>query len=154
MIKNEKDLGAGLMFAALGVPMAYLSTSYRMGTSAEMGPGYFPFLVGCLLAFVGSILIVKALLRKDGKDTNKIARFDLRSLGIITLSIVLFSVALDYLGLVAAVAALVIVSSFASHEFNWRATLANTAFLIVFTILVFVVGLGVQLEIWPPFMTN
>ena len=67
-IKNFQDLYAGLFFLIFGGLSAYLSTSYNMGTGARMGPGYFPFWLGMILAALGVIIIIKALGIADGKE--------------------------------------------------------------------------------------
>jgi hypothetical protein len=46
----RKDMVAGLMFVAIGFAFAYGASSYRMGVVSSMGPGYFPFWLGILLA--------------------------------------------------------------------------------------------------------
>ena len=67
-IKNYQDFYAGLMFLIFGGLAAWLSTSYSMGTGARMGPGYFPFWLGVILAALGALIIVKALGINDGKE--------------------------------------------------------------------------------------
>jgi hypothetical protein len=67
-IKNYQDFYAGLMFIIFGGLAAWLSTSYSMGTGARMGPGYFPFWLGIILAALGAITLVKAVGVSDGKE--------------------------------------------------------------------------------------
>ena len=49
-IKSQKDFFSGLMFTVVGAAFAYGATSYTVGTGARMGPGYFPLLLGVILA--------------------------------------------------------------------------------------------------------
>ena len=77
-IKNYQDFYAGLMFVIFGGLAAWLSTSYSMGTGARMGPGYFPFWLGILLAVLGAITLFKAL----GKADNDEHRISLKPLAI------------------------------------------------------------------------
>jgi Tripartite tricarboxylate transporter TctB family len=67
-IKNYQDFYAGLMFIIFGGLAAWLSTSYNMGTGARMGPGYFPFWLGMILAGLGVIVLLKALGKADGNE--------------------------------------------------------------------------------------
>lgn len=60
-IKNYQDFYAGLMFICFGTLAMYLSTSYNVGTAADMGPGYFPFYLGGLLAALGALVLFKGL---------------------------------------------------------------------------------------------
>ena len=63
-IKSQKDFYAGLMFLIVGSAFAYFSLKYNVGTGARMGPGYFPRLLGVLLAIFGAIIIFNSLRAK------------------------------------------------------------------------------------------
>lgn len=67
-IKNYQDFYAGLMFIIFGGLAAWLSTSYSMGTGARMGPGYFPFWLGVILAGLGGLTLFKAIGISDGSE--------------------------------------------------------------------------------------
>ena len=60
-IKSQKDFFSGLMFTVVGAAFAYGATSYNIGTGARMGPGYFPLLLGVILALLGATILFKAL---------------------------------------------------------------------------------------------
>ena len=49
-IKSQKDFFSGLVFVVVGVAYALGATNYKIGDGARMGPGYFPLLLGVLLA--------------------------------------------------------------------------------------------------------
>src|SRR3546814_2673111 len=49
LIKNKQDFWSGIMFTAVGAAFALGARGYAMGTSARMGPGYFPFWLGIAL---------------------------------------------------------------------------------------------------------
>ncbi len=53
-IKSQKDFFSGLMFMGVGVAFAWGATTYNVGNGARMGPGYFPLLLGILLALIGA----------------------------------------------------------------------------------------------------
>ncbi|MDP3170649.1 MAG: tripartite tricarboxylate transporter TctB family protein, partial [Polaromonas sp.] len=55
-IKNQKDFFAGLMFMGVGVAFAWGATNYNVGTGARMGPGYFPLMLGVLMAVIGAAI--------------------------------------------------------------------------------------------------
>jgi hypothetical protein len=67
-------------------------------------------------------------------------------------SVVLYGLVLRLLGLYFSVFMLVVVSSLASHEFSLKVAVANAAFLVIFSYLVFVKGLGLILPLWPSFL--
>jgi hypothetical protein len=110
-----------------------------------MGPGYFPTVIGALVALLGLVLMVTAL-RIPGP---RLPRVPLRPVVLILAAGVAFGYLLKPLGLVAATAVLVIVSALGGHEFRWREVLALAAVLVVFSIGVFVFGLGLPFPLWP-----
>ena len=59
-IKSPKDFWAGLMFIGTGLFFAVWAYGYyQMGTAVRMGPAYFPFVLGGLLAFLGLLVFIE-----------------------------------------------------------------------------------------------
>ena len=58
-IKSQKDFFAGLMFMVVGIAFAWGATNYTIGEGARMGPGYFPLMLGILLALIGVFVAVR-----------------------------------------------------------------------------------------------
>jgi hypothetical protein len=65
------------------------------------------------------------------------------------LAIALFAIALQWLGLVAAIAVLVLVGANAARDVRQLDNLALAAVMIVFSVAVFVWLLGLPLPLWP-----
>jgi hypothetical protein len=151
-IVRQKDFAAGLLYIALGIAFAIASYGYRMGTASRMGPGYFPFWLGILMAVIGVMVLLGAIRAHAAPDAME--RWALKPLFVILASVVVFGLLLDTLGLVLSMVALIVGSSLASHEFTWRATLINTIVLIVFALVVFVYALNLQFPVWPTFITG
>jgi hypothetical protein len=61
MIKNLQDFLAGLLFLAFGVGFGWAATRHPLGSAADMGPGFFPLLMGLLLCLLGVLTLFKAL---------------------------------------------------------------------------------------------
>ncbi|RIK92724.1 MAG: hypothetical protein DCC72_09145 [Burkholderiales bacterium] len=131
-IRNHRDFRAGAMFVVIGVAFAAFSQSYALGTPARMGPGFFPTMLGVLLA-----LLVRW-----------------RPLVLILLSVLVFAIGLPRLGVVVSIALLVGISSLAAEDFRWKETLASIAVLIALSWLVFVKGLDLQFPVWPVFLVR
>jgi hypothetical protein len=53
------------------------------------------------------------------------------------------------LGLVIATGVLVFIAAFGGHEFKWKEVTILYVVLIVFSVLVFVKGLGLPFPLWP-----
>ena len=77
------------------------------------------------------------------------AAFGERSLWIILFSVVIFGYVLKPLGLVAATILLVVVSAWGGHEFRWKEVTILSVALAFFSVLSFVKGLGLPMNIWP-----
>lgn len=56
-----KDILAGILFVIIGSIFLFISTNYKIGTAAAMGPGYFPMLIAILLIIFGVIIFIKSL---------------------------------------------------------------------------------------------
>ncbi len=149
-LRNKQDFWSGVMFVALGVGFALGATSYSMGTAARMGPGYFPFWLGVCLAILGAWVALSAL--KEKSEETEVERFDFRILGIIIGSVVFAGIILNVVGIYITVFLLVVVSSFASHEFSWKVALINAICLVIFVWLAFIKGLGLVFPLWPSFI--
>ena len=144
-IRSPSDFWCGLLFVAIGIAVVVLAQNYRIGTAARMGPGYFPTMLGSLLALLGVSLSVPAFVTSgDG-----VPRFHLRPLLFVLLGVATFGVTLPYLGFAAAVIVLVVVSGFADPDLRPMETAAVAAFLVLFSILIFVVLLGLPIRLWP-----
>jgi len=138
------------MFIATGLVFAWFATDYQMGTAARMGPGYFPFWLGLIMALLGAVIALGGLAGKA--EAADIEKFDWRSIVLVLGSTTAFGILLRPLGLYVCLFILVVGSSIASHEFNWKVALANATFLIVFSYVAFIKGLGLIFPLLPWFM--
>jgi len=149
-IRSKQDFWAGVMFVVVGAGFAAIATGYQMGTAARMGPGYFPFWLGVLLALLGAFVALGALSSKAQETT--VDSVDWRILALIIGSVVLYGVLLRPLGVYLSTFILVVLSSVASHEFNWKVAVGNGIFLVLFSYLAFIKGLGLIFPLWPTFL--
>lgn len=149
-IRNQQDVAAGVVYILAGAGFSLGALNYNIGEAARMGPGWFPFWVGILLVAVG-IATASSGMRAHASE-EKMKRPELRSPAWILGSVVLFGLLLQPAGLVLSLAALVIVSSMASHEFTWKGTLLNTVVLIAFSVGAFIKGINLQIPLWPSFL--
>jgi hypothetical protein len=143
MIRNANDLGAGIIYLAVGAAGLVLAPRYGMGSALRMGPGYFPAVLSGLLALIG----VASLLRSLRGPVVAAPRLAWRPLLFIVLPVIAFGLLLRRAGLIVAVPVLVVGSARASAQFRWLPTLALAAGLTAFSALVFVKALGVPLPI-------
>ena len=144
-IRNPKDFWSGALFVAIGIATLVLGSKYALGTAARMGPGYFPRILGILLIFLGGILAVRATRTVGGP----VPRVHWRPTLIVLGSIVLFGAIVRTLGVALSTVILIVTASAASREFKPRESLIVGVCLAALAVGVFVVGLQLQLPIWP-----
>ncbi|MBI2313666.1 MAG: tripartite tricarboxylate transporter TctB family protein [Betaproteobacteria bacterium] len=142
-IRHPKDFWAGVIYAALGIAAVILGRDYPMGSAFKMGPAYFPTVLGGLLALVGVIAVVRSFV----KPGEAITPFAWKEVILVLAATVVFGVLLRGAGLVVALIVLVLASAYASVKFRWVPSIALAIGMTVFSILVFVKGLGVPLQI-------
>ena len=160
-IKSQKDFFSGLMFMGVGVAFAWGATTYSVGTGARMGPGYFPLMLGILMAILGAIITFKALVIET-IDGDKIGKWAWRPLFYIISANVVFGILLAGLrgihlpafGLIVGIYALTFIASMAQAGWKFRTTFILATVLAVGSYLVFVLALALQFPVWPEFITG
>jgi hypothetical protein len=150
-IRNAQDFWSGVMFVAFGLFFAlYGQANYGFGTSHRMGPGYFPIVLGVVLAGLGAVVLLQAL--RAAHRAGPPLRLDLRAVAWVLGSVVAFAFALPTAGLLVSIAVLVIVSMLGSHEFRWREALGVCSVMVAIVYLVFNLGLKMSVPVLPVFL--
>jgi hypothetical protein len=160
-IKSQKDFFSGLMFTVVGASFAYGATNYSIGSGGRMGPGYFPLLLGVILAILGSAIMFKALV-VETQDGEKIGQWAWKPLFFIIAANVLFGILLGGLpslgipamGLIAAIFGVTIVASLAGDTFNLKEVLILSVVLSIGSYLAFIMLLKLQFPVWPTFIVG
>ncbi|HQR99971.1 MULTISPECIES: tripartite tricarboxylate transporter TctB family protein [unclassified Polaromonas] len=160
-IKSQKDFFAGLMFMGVGVAFAWGATTYSVGTGARMGPGYFPLMLGVLLAIIGAAITFTALVfETEGGD--KIGKWAWKPLIFVIAANVVFGLLLAGLpsikfpafGLIVAIYALTFIASMAEAGWKFKTTLILATVLAAGSYIAFVLALKLQFPVWPSFITG
>ena len=150
-IKSQRDFWSGLMFVVVGIIFAVGATNYSMGSSARPGPGYFPLILSVIMAILGAVVLFKSLtIETPGGDP--VGHIAFKPLIVIIVSIVVFGLLLERLGMIIAIPILVVMSSAAGDEFRWRGVLISAVVLTLFSWLVFIAGLKLTIPLWPKFL--
>ena len=147
-VKSPRDFWAGLMFSAFGSFFVIAARNYRMGNATSMGPAYFPTVLGGLMTMLGAIIFLRSFTARG----EKVPPLFFRPLFFIILSLFGFAYLLKPIGMVLALVLLIAVSAFAGHEFKGKEVLILSIVLILFSVLVFVKGLGLPFQLWPEFL--
>jgi hypothetical protein len=142
---DRPDFLTAALFVGFGALGLWAGRDLTLGSASAMGPGYLPRIVCWLLIIIGAVVVGLGSLR----DREDIAKPRLRPLVIIFAAVVGFAFVAEFFGFVAASVWLLLVGSIADHDSKLREVILLTAGLTAFGALVFIVGLGVQMPIWP-----
>ena len=160
-IKSQKDFFSGLMFMGVGGAFAWGATTYNVGTGARMGPGYFPLMLGILLALIGAVITFKSLV-VETVDGDKIGAWAWKPLFFIIAANVVFGILLAGLpaikfpafGMIVGIYALTFVASMAEPGWKFKTTFVLATVLAIGSYVAFVLALKLQFPVWPSFITG
>ena len=160
-IKSQKDFFAGVMFTVVGVAFAWGATTYNVGTGARMGPGYFPLMLGIVMAVIGLIIMFTGLTVETATG-DPIGKWAWRQVFFILGANLAFGVLLGGLpsfgipamGLIIAIYALVVIAAQAGTKHALPSVLALATVLAVGSYIAFIWALKLQIQVWPTFITG
>jgi len=160
-IKSQKDFFAGLMYLVIGGAFAWGATGYTVGKASRMGPGYFPLLLGSILALIGAFVLFKSMV-VDTEDGEKIGSIAWKPLGYIIGSNLAFgillgglpSIGVPAMGLIVAIFALVFIASRAGDVYKVKEVFILSIVLAILSYLAFIKLLNLQFQVWPSFIVN
>jgi hypothetical protein len=144
-IRSPRDFCAGLIFLFFGALAAYIARDYPMGSAVRMGPGYFPYLLGILLALLGVVICIKSLVAHG----EHIESASLRALLLVLGAIGVFAGTIESVGIVIATALLVGIGAAASPESRLREVVVLIVFMLALAVGLFTYGLGLPFKIFP-----
>ncbi len=166
-LKN-KDLIAGLMFIAIGAIFTVGAYQYNIGTAARMGPGYFPRILGIMLACLGVLIAGIGLKNQSKWSATDGIGWTWKPVILLTIAVVLFGVLLGgvtipltllssdlpaikipAMGMIIAIIVLVTLSGYAAHDKNYRQLVMIVVLMCIFCTAVFVWGLKLQMKLFP-----
>lgn len=145
---QSKDFWSGVVFLVVGTFFVVQGRNYQMGAAMQMGPAYFPTLLGALLALIGLVLVARTMIR-PGLSVGRLAY---GKVALVALSTVLFALLLRRTGLIVALILLVLVSAYASRRFRWPAALIVAAILAAGSSVLFVWLLHLPLPLVGPWL--
>ena len=137
-LRSNKDFWAGVMLIATGVASIFIARDYQFGSTMRMGPGYFPSILGAILALFGLYVTATGL-----RTGEKIAvQCSLRALIVLPVSLVAFGILMTYAGFIPALAVLIFGSASSGREFKFVELLLLTLILTGLSVAIFIWGLG------------
>lgn len=147
-VRDPKDFFSGAIFVIVGLAAIVIGSDYRMGTAGNMGAGYFPTVLGGLLALIGAVGVVRSLF----KSGEPVGPFAIRSLVLVIAGTLLFGFLVRGAGLAVSIVLLVMISGLASIKFRWKPYLLIAIAMAAFSVLVFVKALGLPMPVFGPWL--
>jgi hypothetical protein len=150
------------MFIITGAAFALGASGYDAGTAGRMGPGYFPLLLGVILALIGIVLVVKAVGHRANSRGEELGTIAWKPLAYVIGANFVFGVLLGGLpaiglpsfGLIPAIVALVFICTLADGANTFKERLVLAAVLALGSWLVFVKMLNLPFQLWPQFIAG
>ena len=141
---DRRDFVAGIAMILVGGAVAlYASSHYQTGSAAHMGPGFYPTLLGWILAFFG--LVVALLSFREVVHAFEPPPFTLRPFIAVIAAVALFALLINRIGLIPTTILVVIVTSSGSNSFRFPRAVVLGVSLSVIAWLIFVLGLQMTL---------
>lgn len=145
---NKDYYGGGLMFL-LGTGTIYKGLGYDVGTLARMGPGYFPVVIGAVLAVIGILIALSA--RSDAGPTSSESKShgpEWRGWAAIILSNIAFVVIGHYGGLLPATFAVVFIAALGDRQNTLKSAFILAAAMVVVCLIIFSWALHLQFPLF------
>jgi len=139
----NKDYYGGALMVLIGGSAAYAAQGYNIGSLAHMGPGYFPFAVGVLLALTGVLIALNDAALVGHKHEIP----DFRGAACIILGTIAFYFCGEYLGLLPATFAIVFICALGDRSNSVMACFVLAMSMMIVAVLIFWWALQVQMPL-------
>ncbi len=143
-VKSPQNLGAGLVFMLIGAAGFLLGRDLSFGTPARMGPGFFPLILSGSILGLGAIVALMSLAIRG----PHIESMKWRPITCVCLAIIGFGFAMTQLGLALSAVLLTFIAAFARKEIRWGETATLAVILALFSVSLFIYGLGQAMPAW------
>ena len=140
-----RELAGGLLLSSFGAFVAvYALRNYEWGQGGQLGPGFFPAVLGVTLVVLGVIIVLFSFTKTSHVLTPP--PFRLRPFLAIVCAIAAFALSLERLGLFPSTALLTGIAVLAERPYKLRRTFLLACSLALMSWLIFVKGLDMQLS--------
>ena len=150
-MEKPRDLIGGFLMVLIGAAFLLFGRELKVGTSFRMGPGYFPLILSVLMIILGLAMVVLAW-RKPASG-HGVGQVPWLGVGLVTVPVVLFGLALRGLGLAPTLVMVVLLTAWASRHATVRASLPLALGIAAFCTVLFIRGLGLPLPLVGPWLS-
>lgn len=145
---QHRDYYAGALVMLLGAGAAVVGSRYEIGSLRRMGPGFFPTVLGILLAFIGVLIAGSASFSATTGVPEASMRPDWRGWFCIVAGAGLFIALASHAGLVPATMACVFVAALGDRTNRWKEALLLAIGVTFFGTLIFSYVLRIQIPMF------
>jgi hypothetical protein len=145
----RNNLVCGGVFACVG--LFFVVNAWRtlpVGEASSMGPGYFPIGLGLLLIVLGLVVGFG----ESTPDTRDVPPFPWRGVTLVTGSVLFFGLTVRLLGFAPSLLVSTFVAGLATGRLKPAPALVLSAVVTVFSIAIFVIGLGMPYPVIGPWL--
>ena len=142
---DRLDIAFGGFLILLAIVALVGTRTLSLGRAAEMGPGYVPRALAWIILGFGVVITARGM----WAGFQPLPAFRPRPLCSVLVSLAVFALLLPKGGLALATLGTMGCASFATADFKWGESLLFALIVTVFTVLLFVNGLGLPLSVWP-----
>lgn len=143
-LRLSQNLVAAILFILIGSCALYFGRDLDPGTSSEMGPGYLPRALGWAILALG---VVTAIQDRWTKSPS-FGSVNLRVLICVLAACAVFAFTVETIGFVLASVVTILISLFALERPKPLYVLSMVTILPAMLALIFVIGLGLQFDLW------
>lgn len=146
---SRNDLAAGGLFVAFGSYFVLEAMHYQLGTPFRMGPGFMPVMLGAILIVLGIAVAIKGI----GKpDEGTAPPWPWRGILMVLGTIVFFAATIRGLGFIPVVLISSAATALSSRRNSILSAVIISVGLCVLCLLVFVIGLGLIVPWFGPWL--
>lgn len=148
---NKIDVLAGLFVILIGVLSVIESLNFDMGTTRNMGPGYFPYYIGIFMLIVGVGIVLEGFRpAMEGHIFGQLP--SIRGLLMILAGVIAFALTIQRFGLAPATAIAVFLGTLADDTTPLLQKVILTIAVPIVSVLIFIYGLGMNADVfrWRP----
>ena len=138
---KNKSIGIGISFIIISLLFGLNSLQYTLGTISQPGPGLFPLTISVCLIILGVIISINGLI-----ETSNQIDFKFKNILIISASLLGFAITTEYVGMIAGIYVLVVVSSLAATTYNLlRVFMIGNSLVAIAVAFKYLLGLNLPL---------
>lgn len=141
--ERMEDLIAGLVTAAIGAFIIFEASHYKLGTLRNMGPGYFPIILGGVMLVLAVFMVATA---RPNPLPQPMGMDRLRGTLFVTAGFLAFAFTVEAAGLLVSVFLVVFLSALGNRNTPVVTAAVLAVATAVISTLVFRVGLGLQIK--------